>query len=145
MPLTPLLTIDALILYKGRVVLIRRGNPPFEGEYALPGGFVEIGERVEEAVVREAREETGLDIEIIKLVGVYSDPGRDPRGHTVSLCYLARGKGVLKASSDARDVRLFDLYEMPKLAFDHSKMIKDAKKDIEKLLKEKKPDSPQGI
>ncbi|MGB8218042.1 MAG: NUDIX hydrolase, partial [Candidatus Methanoperedens sp.] len=103
-PVTPLLTVDALIIFERKLVLIRRGNPPFKNYFALPGGFVELGETVEAAVVREAKEETGLDIEIIKLLGVYSDPLRDPRGHTVSVCYLSKGRGKLKAGSDAKDI-----------------------------------------
>ncbi|MDP2766382.1 MAG: NUDIX hydrolase [Candidatus Methanoperedens sp.] len=135
-PVTPLLTVDALIIYEGKIVLIKRKNPPFEDRFALPGGFVEVGETVEEAVVREAKEETGLDIGLIKLQGVYSDPSRDPRGHTVSICYLAKGRGKLKAGSDAKDIRLFDLYEIPELAFDHNKIIENARSDINGILSE---------
>lgn len=83
-------------------MLIRRNNPPYQGCYALPGGFVEIGETVEEAAIREAWEETGLDINLLGLVGVYSDPARDPRGHVVSVAFLARGSGRLQSGSDAR-------------------------------------------
>jgi 8-oxo-dGTP diphosphatase len=133
-PVTPLLTVDALIIFEGKLVLIRRRNPPFKDCLALPGGFVEVGETVEAAVVREAQEETGLDIEIIKLTGVYSDPLRDPRGHTVSVCYLAKGRGKLKAGSDAKDIGLFDLNEIPELAFDHNKIIENAKSDINGIL-----------
>lgn len=135
-PVTPLLTVDALIVFEGKLVLIRRGNPPFKNHFALPGGFVEVGETVEAAVVREAKEETGLDIEIIKLLGVCSDPLRDPRGHTVSVCYLAKGRGKLKAGSDAKDIRLFGLNEIPELAFDHNKIIENAKSDINGILSE---------
>lgn len=135
-PVTPLLTVDALIIYKGKLVLVKRKNPPYQGYFALPGGFVEVGETVESAVVREAKEETGLDIEIIKLLGVYSDPSRDPRGHTVSICYLSKGSGTLKAGSDAKDVGLFCLNEIPKLAFDHNKIIENAKSDINGILSE---------
>ena len=133
-PKTPLLTVDALIIYEEKLVFIRRLNPPFENQFALPGGFVEIGETVEAAAVREAKEETGLDIELIKLLGVYSDPSRDPRGHTVTVCYLARGFGKLKAGSDAKDIRLFGINEIPKLAFDHNKIIENAKSDINGIL-----------
>jgi 8-oxo-dGTP diphosphatase len=133
-PKTPFLTVDALIIYEGKLVLIRRLNPPFENQFALPGGFVEIGETVEAAAVREAKEETGLDIELIRLLGVYSDPSRDPRGHTVTVCYLARGFGKLKAGSDAKDIRLFGINEIPKLAFDHNKIIENAKSDIDGIL-----------
>jgi len=125
-PQTPALTVDAVIEYRQKLVLIRRKNPPFEGSYALPGGFVEVGESMEDAVLREAKEETGLDIDIVRLVGVYSDPGRDPRGHTVSACYLATGSGVLAAGTDADDVELFDFDRIPELAFDHDRMVSDA-------------------
>ncbi|MCX9085854.1 MAG: NUDIX hydrolase [Candidatus Methanoperedens sp.] len=133
-PVTPLLTVDAVILYDNRIVLIKRLNPPFENHFALPGGFVEVGETVEAAVFREAKEETGLDISIIKLLGVYSDPVRDPRGHTVTACYLAKGFGKLKAGSDAKDIRLFGFDEIPRLAFDHNEIITKAKSDIYGIL-----------
>ena len=133
-PKTPFLTVDALILYEGKLVLIRRLNPPFENEFALPGGFVEVGETVEAATFREAKEETGLDIELIKLLGVYSEPSRDPRGHTVTVCYLAKGLGKLKAGSDAKDIRLVELNEIPKLAFDHNIIVENAKCDIDGIL-----------
>jgi len=121
------LTVDAIIPYKGGIVLIKRKNEPFKGYYALPGGIVEYGERVEDAAIREVMEETGLECRIKKLVGVYSDPERDPRGHFVSICFLMEVVGgELKASSDAEDVKIFKLKELPKLAFDHEKMIKDA-------------------
>ena len=81
------LTVDAIIIYDDRLVLIRRKNEPFRGMQALPGGFVEKDETVEQAVARETKEETGLDTVIVRLIGVYSDPGRDPRGPTVSICY----------------------------------------------------------
>jgi len=133
-PVTPLLTVDALILFEDKIVLIRRLNPPFQNDFALPGGFVEVGETVEAATVREAKEETGLDISLIKLLGVYSDPGRDPRGHTVTICYLAKGFGNLKAGSDAKDIRLFGFNEIPNLAFDHNEILKNAKSDIYGIL-----------
>ncbi len=135
-PVTPLLTVDALIIFEGKLVLIRRRNTPFKDCLALPGGFVEVGETVESAAVREAKEETGLDIELIKLLGVYSDPLRDPRGHTVSICYLAKGRGKLKAGSDAKDIGLFGLSEIPELAFDHNKIIENARSDINGILSE---------
>ena len=133
-PVTPLLTIDAVIIYKRKIVLVRRKNPPFKHQFALPGGFVEIGETVEKAAIREAKEETGLDIEIIKLIGVYSDPNRDPRGHTVSICYLAKGSGNLKAGSDAKETGLFGLNEIPELAFNHNEIIENARSDINGIL-----------
>ena len=123
---TPLLASDAVILFQEGIVLIRRNNPPYQGCYALPGGFVEMGETVEEAAKREAREETGLDIDLLGLVGVYSDPARDPRGHVVSAAFLARGKGRLQSGSDARTAEVFPWKELPELAFDHDRIIRDA-------------------
>ncbi|TAN39501.1 MAG: NUDIX hydrolase [Candidatus Methanoperedens sp.] len=135
-PVTPLLTVDTVILYMGKLVFIKRKNDPFKGHFALPGGFVEVGETVETAAVREAKEETGLDVDIIKLLGVYSEPSRDPRGHTVSVCFLALGRGNLKAGSDALDTGLFGINEIPELAFDHNKIIKKAMSDINGILSE---------
>ena len=122
---TPLLTVDIIIEYQQKVVLIRRKNDPYKGHYALPGGFVDIGETVEDAARREAKEETGLDIEIKRMVGTYSDPTRDPRGHSVSICYLAEGAGTLQAGDDAASAELFEFAMIPKLAFDHNKMVID--------------------
>ncbi|QLC50663.1 NUDIX hydrolase [Methanolobus zinderi] len=133
-PETPKLTVDAVILYDGRIVLIRRKNPPFQGKFALPGGFVEIGETVEAAVVREALEETGLSIEIVKLLGVYSDPRRDPRGHTVSVVYLSVGSGDLKAGSDASGAHLFDISNLPEMAFDHNMILEQSQGEIDGIL-----------
>jgi 8-oxo-dGTP diphosphatase len=133
-PVTPLLMVDALIIYEGKLVLVKRKNAPYQDRFALPGGFVEVGETVEKAVAREAKEETGLDIEIIKLQGVYSDPSRDPRGHTVTICFLAKGSGNLKAGSDAKETGLFGLNEIPELAFDHNKIIKDSRSDMNGIL-----------
>jgi 8-oxo-dGTP diphosphatase len=129
------LTVDAIIPYEGKIVLIKRGHDPFKGCYALPGGIVEYGEKVEDAVLREVKEETGLDGKIYKLVGVYSDPARDPRGHFVSICYVVVPVGgELKAGSDAKEVELFPLDSLPELAFDHGKMIKDAEGDLRGIL-----------
>jgi len=133
-PITPLLTVDAIIINGSNIVLIRRQNDPFKGMFALPGGFVEVGETTEEAVVREALEETGLSIEIVKLIGVYSEPSRDPRGHTVSICYLAKGRGNPKAGSDAAEVALFTIDGIPKLAFDHNHIIDQVRVDINGVL-----------
>ena len=100
--------------------------PPFEDHWALPGGFVDYNESVDNAAIRETKEETGLDVKLIKLVGVYSEPGRDPRRHTVSVTYLAEEiGGKLRAEDDAKEVKTFK--EPPEeLAFDHLKMLKDA-------------------
>jgi len=131
-PVTPLLTVDAVIVFKKEhLVLIRRKNPPFQGEYALPGGFVDIGETVESACVREAKEETNIKVKIIKLIGIYSDPKRDPRGHTVSIAFLCEPKTkkeVPKAQDDAADLDVVPFSKVPnlKLAFDHMIIIKDS-------------------
>ncbi len=124
------MTVDAVILCEDEsIALIKRKNDPYKGSWALPGGFVEWGETVESAVVREAKEETGLEIDVIKLVGVYSDPERDPRGHTVTVCYLTKKiGGNLKADSDASSAQCFKKDEILKLklAFDHDIILKDA-------------------
>ncbi len=133
-PVTPKLTVDAVIILNGKIVLIKRKRPPYKGKFALPGGFVDIGETTEEAVAREVLEETGLSIEIVKLLGVYSNPSRDPRGHNVSVCYLTKGKGNPKADSDADDIGLFDPNDLPELAFDHNMIINRARDDIDGVL-----------
>lgn len=125
----PALTVDAIIVDDGKIVLIQRLNNPYKDYWALPGGFVEYGEKVEHAVIREAKEETGLDIELNKLVGVYSDANRDPRGHTVSVVYMASiVGGQLKSDTDAKDVQYFEISELNKmdLAFDHKQILNDS-------------------
>ncbi|BAD86473.1 probable 8-oxo-dGTPase, MutT homolog, NUDIX hydrolase family [Thermococcus kodakarensis KOD1] len=122
------LTVDAVIVYNNGIVLIKRKNEPFKDHYALPGGFVEYGETVEEALLREVKEETGLDVKPVKLVGVYSRPDRDPRGHTVTVAFLCIGEGELKAGDDAKEVFVFPIEEalnLP-LAFDHGEILRDA-------------------
>src|SRR5687768_4800051 len=104
LPKTPALTVDCAIFdARGRVLLIRRGHDPFAGAYALPGGFVEVGETVERACRREVLEEVGVEVGALRLVGVYSDPSRDPRGHTVSIAYTATlpETAVPRSGSDA--------------------------------------------
>ena len=129
--LKPSLTVDGIIIHKNKLVLIKRGRPPLKDEYALPGGFVEYNERVEDAVIREMEEETGLKTAILGILGVYSDPKRDPRGHTVSVVFeLKVTKGRLKSGSDAKDVRLFSLEKLPKLAFDHDEIVRDYRKRL---------------
>ncbi len=125
-PETPKLMVDVVIPAEKGVVLIRRGSAPFEGQWALPGGFVEVGETVEQAAVREAAEETGLAVELARLVGVYSEPERDPRGHNVSVAFLARVLGgELSASTDASEVSVLDPGALD-VAFDHRRIIDDA-------------------
>ncbi len=127
-PVTPLLATDCVIFAPdGGVVLIRRKNPPFQGEYALPGGFVDVGETVEDACRREMLEEVSLRIENPRLVGVYSDPARDPRGHCVSIAFRAHADlNALKAGDDAASVTVVRDWRREKLAFDHRKIIEDA-------------------
>ena len=125
-PETPKLMVDVVIPSESGVVLIRRDSDPFEGQWALPGGFVEVGETVYEAAVREAAEETGLVVELSRLVGVYSEADRDPRGHNVSVAFLASVLGgQMHAASDASEVEVLDPSSV-ELAFDHHRIIADA-------------------
>ena len=130
-PVTPLLAADAIIELTdvpGRpIVLIERANPPIG--WAIPGGFVDVGEIVEYAAVREAREEVCLDISLIALLGIYSDPSRDNRGHTVTAVYVAEASGMPKAADDAKNCHFFNLDALPEpLAFDHAQVLADYKK-----------------
>jgi len=112
------------------ILLIKRGKEPYKGAWALPGGFVECGETTEETAVREVREETGIGVRLEGLLGVYSNPGRDPRGHTVSICYVAEAEdGKPQGRDDASEAAFFSLEEIEniKLAFDHREIIKDFK------------------
>ena len=125
-PETPKVMVDVVVPAEDGVVLIRRGTEPYEGMWALPGGFVEVGETVENAAVREAKEETNLDVEIVRLVGVYSNPDRDPRGHNVSVAFLADATGGdPEAATDADEVAVLNPWEV-ELAFDHRKILEDA-------------------
>jgi len=120
----PFPTADVIIEVGDRIVLVRRRNPP-EG-WALPGGFVETGETVETAAVREAAEETGLKVTLTALLGVYSDPSRDPRFHTVSTVYVGRAEGVPRGGDDAAEARLFAEGDLPApIAFDHGTILAD--------------------
>jgi 8-oxo-dGTP diphosphatase len=129
-PATAALTTDCVVFdERGYVLLIRRGNEPFKGSYALPGGFVDVGERVEDSCRRELSEETGLHVGELRLIGVYSDPGRDPRGHTCSVAYLARvGRAEVTAGDDAAAAEWVADWRREKLAFDHAQIIADAEK-----------------
>ena len=130
-PITPLLAADTIIEltdFPDRpIVLIERANPPYG--WAIPGGFVDLGEIVEQAAVREAKEEVQLDVHLIALLGIYSDPIRDSRGHTVTAVYVAEAEGMPVAADDAKNCRLFRLDELPEtLAFDHAQVLSDYKK-----------------
>jgi len=124
-PETPSLTVDVIIEMESgdgtALVLIERKYPP--PGWALPGGFVDIGETVETAAVREAKEETGLDVKLTHLLGVYSNPERDPRGHTVSAVFIGRAEGKPRAMDDAKNAGLFTLGHLPQLAFDHAEIL----------------------
>lgn len=129
-PETPYLATDGIIeiyeneKFKG-IVLIERKNEP--RGLALPGGFVDVGERVEDALVREMKEETNLDVTISRVLGIYSDPTRDPRFHTASVVYVARATGEPRGGDDAKEAKLYslDIIPMGKLVFDHSKIVQD--------------------
>lgn len=128
-PETPLLTTDCVVFdAAGRLLLVRRKYEPFRGAYALPGGFVEIGETVEHACKRELKEETGLDAGPLTLVGVYSDPNRDPRGHTCSVAYLSRVDTSIApiAGDDAAEAEWVADWRNAPLAFDHAQIAADA-------------------
>lgn len=127
LPVTPLLTVDIIIEMQDRpgspIVLIERRGQPYG--WALPGGFVDVGERLEAAAVREAKEETSLNVRLTGLLGCYSDPQRDKRAHTVSAVYMAVAHGEPEARDDARNLALFNATECPELVFDHALIIAD--------------------
>jgi 8-oxo-dGTP diphosphatase len=126
-PRTPEIAADIVIELEDRpgrpIVVIRRAHPPLG--HALPGGFVDIGETVEHAAVREAREETGLDVRLVALLGVYSDPARDPRGHTVAIVYVATARGEPVAGDDAAGIIVTDPEAAPPLVADHDRIVAD--------------------
>lgn len=120
----PRLTVDVIIAVGGKIVLIKRKNPP--PGWAIPGGFVDYGETLEQAVVREAKEETSLDLVDLRQFHTYSDPARDPRHHTVTLVFLAQGRGEPRAADDALEIGLFSRDNLPEpLAFDHRQILED--------------------
>jgi 8-oxo-dGTP diphosphatase len=122
----PSVTADGIVTRGGDILLIKRGKEPFKGSYALPGGFLDYGERLEECVVREVAEETGLKTNIVSLVGVYSAPDRDPRGHVVTAVYhLQAVSGTVRAGDDAAAAEWVSLDHLPKFAFDHGKIVQE--------------------
>ena len=135
LPRTPALTVDCVAIDReGRLLLIRRKNPPYAGRYALPGGFVDVGETVEDACRRELMEETGIKAGRLALIGVYSDPRRDPRGHTCSVAFLTR---ILlarpKAGDDAAGAQWVKPWSTLELAFDHARIVADARRKLKGL------------
>lgn len=123
------LTVDCVVFSGDAIVLIKRKNPPFKNSYALPGGFVEDGETVETACIREAKEETNLDLKNLIFVGAYSEPMRDPRGRVVSFAFLAEADlSLIQAGDDAKEIEIVSDWENVALAFDHKKIIFDALK-----------------
>jgi 8-oxo-dGTP diphosphatase len=133
-PTTPLLAVDCAVFdAKGRVLLIRRASQPFKGRYALPGGFVEVGETAEAACRRELMEETGVEARRLRLLGIYSDPGRDPRGHVCSVVFLARvARAAARAGDDAAAAEWVADWSRVALAFDHAAILADATRMLRK-------------
>ncbi len=120
----PFPTVDIIIELDDKIVLIKRKNPPHG--WALPGGFVDYGESLEQAALREAREETGLEVHNLHLLGCYSDPSRDSRMHTISAVYYGQASGTPQAADDAADLALFDPCSLPvPLCFDHARIVND--------------------
>ena len=119
----PTPTVDIIIEAAGGIVLIERKNPP--SGWALPGGFVDYGESFEDAAVREAKEETGLDVTLIRQFHTYSDPDRDPRQHTASTVFIAEATGTPRGGDDAKQAQVFTRDDLPELAFDHARILQD--------------------
>lgn len=122
-PRNPYPTVDVIVRIGDRIVLIERAREP-KG-WALPGGFVDYGETVEHAAIREVDEETGLKVTLDALLGVYSDPDRDPRQHNLSVVFIGTAEGTPKGGDDAARAELYSLSELPELAFDHAKILAD--------------------
>lgn len=121
----PRITVDAIIEYNGGIVLIKRGKEPFLGKWALPGGHLESGESLEQAAERKVLEETSLKLENYSQFNAYSEPGRDPRGHYITMVFTGTGSGKLKNGDDACDAKVFSLDNLPELAFDHTRILAD--------------------
>ncbi len=120
----PLVTVDIIIEIEDKIILIQRANPPYG--WALPGGFVDYGEPLESAAVREAKEETSLEVVLEEQFHTYSDPDRDPRHHTITTVFIGQGMGVPKPADDARQLGMFSKHHLPDpIVFDHQKIIRD--------------------
>jgi len=132
---SPILAVDGIILRGDKVLLTKREIYPFQGYWVLPGGHVEYGEKVEEAIKREMKEELGVPVKIKKLVGVYSDPKRDPRYHSVSVVFLlGKGKGEIRLNHEASEFKYFSLNNLPKkIGFDHRKILNELKRNRRNL------------
>lgn len=136
---TPRLSADVVVIRAEsdvpKLLLIRRGGPPFKGAWALPGGFLEGRETLEDCARRELREETGLDVEALREVGSFSDPDRDPRGRVVSIAFwtMINEDVDVEAGDDAADARFFPINELPDLAFDHAAIVARARSVIEQF------------
>ncbi len=128
--MSPVLSVDGLIIEDRKIILLKRAIYPFKDFWVLPGGKVKYGETVEQAIVREIKEELGIKIRIKRLLGVYSNPSRDPRYHSVSIAYvLKRISGKIKLNFEASQFKYFSLNKLPKkIGFDHRKIINDFKK-----------------
>ena len=120
----PLVTVDIIIEIENKIILIERANPPYG--WALPGGFVDYGEALESAAIREAKEETSLEVVLEEQFHTYSDPGRDPRHHAITTVFIGKGMGVPKPADDAKQLGMFSKHRLPApIVFDHQEIISD--------------------
>ena len=137
LPETPKLAVDIVVNLKGSIVLIKRKFPPLG--FALPGGFVDVGETVENAAHRELKEETSLLARDMRLIGVFSEPDRDPRGHVVSIAYVADAEGIPKAKDDAKELHIMTLSEalLTKMVIDHKNILIEAVRSFNAYLRKR--------
>lgn len=119
----PFVAVDVIVEINDKIVLISRKNPPYG--WAIPGGFVDYGEKLEDAAIREIKEEISLDVELVTLLGVYSDPERDKRLHAASAVYIGVSDGTPVAADDAKEAKLFSVDDLPTMVFDHSLILND--------------------
>lgn len=144
----PSVTVDVLVLRwrvsRLELLLIQRANPPFKGAWALPGGFIEEAESLEASARRELAEETGLKVEQLSFFGVYGEPGRDPRGRTITLAYYSMvplEQSQVSGQDDALQAQWFALEHLPDLAFDHAQIVQDGLANLEARLAHRYPES----